>query len=147
MQESVEPEPQTFAALPEAELTRIRSDAGQAKAFVKVYVPDTSYSMTDFDTAFRIWQRESPRRYPANEVVAMMGAYLGEKLANELDMEWVIVTDEYGRDLAVRSKKVEVVSYPYSSVTKRVERNQYDFMEGIYHAVQEMILNGEVKTR
>ena len=43
-----------------------------------------------------------------------------------------MVTDQDGTDYAVRAKKFEVMSFPFSSVEKRVERNQYDFMVGIY---------------
>ena len=77
----------------------------------------------------------------------MLGAHLGERLVAKFEMEWVVVTDQYGRDLAVRSKRVEVVSYPYSSVSKRIASDQYDFMEGIYYAVQDVIENGNNKAR
>jgi hypothetical protein len=146
-QKTVEPIPQTFTALTEAELSGIRSNAALARDFVRGYVPATNYALSDFDKAFSAWQQESPQRYTSDEVIAILGAYLGEQLVSDQDMEWTVVTDSYGQDLAVRSRKVEVVSFPFSSVTKRVERNQFNFMEGIYFVVQEAIRNGDLKAR
>jgi hypothetical protein len=57
-------------------------------------------------------------------------------------MEWVHVTDEYGTDLAVRARKYEVTSFPFSSVAKRIQNKQYDFMVGVYYAVQDAIASG-----
>jgi hypothetical protein len=62
-------------------------------------------------------------------------------------MEWVVVTDEYGTDYAVRSKQSEVMAFPFSSVAKRIERDQYDFMVGVYHSVRTILESGEYKPR
>ena len=145
--ESAEPAPQHFAPLAESEFAQMKADAETANQFLNAYAPGSVGSLADFDRAFHVWQRGTDRRYSSPDVIAMLGAYLGERLVAELEMEWVVVTDQYGRDLAVRSKRVEVVSYPSSSVSKRIESGQYDFMEGIYYAVQDIIKNGDNKPR
>jgi len=43
--------------------------------------------------------------------------------------------------------KSEVMSFPFSSVIKRIESNQYDFMEGVYRVVGQAIASGEAKPR
>ena len=77
----------------------------------------------------------------------MLGAFLGNKLVKDFDMEWVVVTDMYGTDFAVRGKKVEVMSFPFSSVAKRIESHQFDFMNGVYFAVKNAVENENVKAR
>ena len=62
-------------------------------------------------------------------------------------MEWVTVTDEYGTDYAVRSTKVEVMSFPFSTVLKRIENKKYDFVHGAYYTVKEMLTNGQYQVR
>lgn len=62
-------------------------------------------------------------------------------------MEWVTVADEIGTDYAVRSTKVEVISFPFSTVLKRTEDKEYDFVHGVYYTVKEMLTNGEYKVR
>jgi len=145
--EPAEPVPQHFELLPESELSQVESDAARAKEFLNAYVPGAAGSLADFDKAFLAWQREARHRFSSKDVIAMLGAQLGQRLVSELDMEWVVVTDQYGRDVAVRSKQFEVISFPFASVAKRVESGQYEFMEGIYYAVQEAIKNGNYKAR
>ena len=58
-------------------------------------------------------------------------------------MEWVTVEDQYGTDYAVRSRKMEVLSFPFSSVSKRVENSQCDFMVAVYHTVDHTLKNGD----
>ena len=62
-------------------------------------------------------------------------------------MEWVTVTDEYGTDYAVRSTKVELMSFPFSTVFKRIEDKKHDFVQGVYYTIKEMLTNGEYKVR
>jgi len=145
--EPAEAVPQKFASLSEAELTRVKADAVRAREFLAAYAPGTAGSLADFDKAFQAWQHDGNRRFSSADVVVVLGSYIGERLVSDLDMEWVVVTDQYGRDLAVRSKQVEVVSFPFASVAKRIESGQYGFVEGIYYAVQDAIKNGSYKTR
>lgn len=143
--ESAADVPQRISAPSDAELARIKADSARAREFLSHYAPGAAGSMADFDKAFKGWRAESPRRYASEDVIAILGAHLGERLVSELDMQWVVVEDQYGRDLGVRSNKVEVISYPFSSVAKRIEREQDDFMEGVYYAVQDAIRNGGYK--
>ena len=137
--------PQRLSAPSEAELGRIRTDAARASEFLSIYEPGSTGSLADFDKAFKDWQAQSPRRYSSADVIAILGAHLGQRLVSDLDMEWVVVEDEYGRDLGVRSNQVEVISYPFSSIAKRVGQDDYGFMEGVYYAVRDAIQNGNYK--
>ena len=146
--ETVEPTPQKTVIASSRQLLTIDALASQATGFVAAYRPGVSSpSLKDFDEAFRLWQKEKRRRYTEQQVVQMLGAYLGNQLVADFQMEWVMVTDQYGTDYAVRSKKYEVMSFPFSSVVKRIENNQYEFMVGVYHTVQDTIASGNYKTR
>ncbi len=104
-------------------------------------------SLRDFDEAFRLWQNEDAPRYTERQVIDILGAYLGSRLAVDFGMEWVKVTDQDGTDYAVRAKTVEVMSFPFSSVAKRIENKQYGFMAGVYHTVQHTVTSGNYKAR
>ena len=120
----------------------------QGPSFVSAYLPKVkSPTLKDFDEAFRLWQNEKKPRYTQQQVMEIMGAHLGNTLAKDLDMEWVVVTDEYGTDYAVRGKKYEAMSFPFSSVMKRIESNEHDFMFGIYHTIKTSIKDGEYMKR
>jgi hypothetical protein len=62
-------------------------------------------------------------------------------------MEWVVVEDEYGTDYAVRSKTVEVMGFPFSTVMKRIDDQQFDFLDGVFHALKERVNAADVKAR
>jgi hypothetical protein len=39
------------------------------------------------------------------------------------------------------------MSFPFSTVFKRIEDKEYDFVHGVYYTVKEMLTNGEYKVR
>jgi Domain of unknown function (DUF3806) len=51
-----------------------------------------------------------------------LGITLGDALAQELGMEWVMVEDEYGRDPAIRLPGTTVILFPLTMISKRVEK-------------------------
>ena len=51
-----------------------------------------------------------------------LGITLGDALVQELDMEWVAVEDEYGRDPAIRYPGTTVILFPLTMISKRIER-------------------------
>lgn len=145
---TAEPTPQEINLASSKDVKAFDAYASQGVHFVATYLPTVkSPSLKDFDEAFRLWQSEGKRRFTEQQVIEIFGAYLGNKLIADFQMEWVIVKDEYGTDFAVRSKKYEVMSFPFSSVTKRIENKQHDFMFGVYHTVRSSIESDDYKTR
>jgi hypothetical protein len=146
--QTVDPIPQKIAIVSQKDVLAINALASKAKSFVVTYIPEVlNPSLKDFDEAFHRWQREKNRRYSDQQVIEILGAYLGNQLIADFQMEWVVVTDQYGTDYAVRAKKYEVMSFPFSSVSKRIESNQYDFMVGVYETVKHTIASGDYKVR
>lgn len=145
---TVEGVPQSVVVASAKQVAEISALSSKAKVFAGTYLPGVSNpTLKEFDDAFLLWQREKKRTYTEQQVIAMLGAHLGSRLVAELDMEWVVVTDQYGSDFAVRAKKYEVLSFPFSSVAKRIERRQYEFMAGVYRTVQNTIASGDLKAR
>jgi hypothetical protein len=140
-----EPVPQQIVPLGGPDLQWIAGRAADAAQFLAAYQPGAAPSLRACDDAFARWQTDKGLRFTDQDVVEMLGAYLGNCLAGEFDMEWVSVTDQYGTDLAVRSRTYEILSFPFASVSKRVEKNEHDFMVGVRYAVQDMISRGMMK--
>lgn len=148
---AVAPFPQKITLASPAEVARFNAHAAKGASFVSAYLPNIKNikepTLKDFDEAFYLWLREKKQRYSSQQVVEILGSRLGKKLINDFDMEWVLVEDEYGTDYAVRAKKKETMSFPFSSVLKRIESNEHDFMVGVYQAVKSTIDESDVKTR
>ncbi len=145
---NVEPTPQTITVVAGDDLNWLQSLGGDGPKFVSTYLPSvTDPTLKDYDAAFRAWQQDQSPRYDDQQVIQIIGGYLGNRCVSDFDMEWVTVTDEYGTDYAVRSTKVELMSFPFSTVLKRIEDEEYDFVHGVYYTVKEMLTNGEYKVR
>lgn len=148
--ETVESIPQTIVAADKKKIAELDELAVKAKMFVATFLPGAGEVQTptlkNCDEAFYRWQR-AKGRYTDKQVTAMLGAYLGNKLISDFQMEWVVVTDQYGTDYAVRAKKYEVMSFPFSSVSKRIEKNQSDVMVVVYEIVKHTIAMGDYKAR
>ncbi|MGD9127154.1 MAG: DUF3806 domain-containing protein [Planctomycetia bacterium] len=145
---TVEPTPQTVTIVESDDLSWLQSLGADGPQFVSHYVPNvTEPSLKDYDAAFRAWQQDSSPPYTDQQVIQIIGGYLGNKCIADFDMEWVTVTDEYGTDHAVRSTKVEVMIFPFSTVLKRIEDKKYDFVHGVYYTLKESLKNGGYKAR
>ena len=53
-----------------------------------------------------------------------LGAVLGDVLASEATLDWVVVTDEVGRTPALRYANTSLIMYPLTMISKRVERGE-----------------------
>ena len=145
---TIEPFPHTVTIVTGDELSLLESLALEAPAFAGSYVPNvTEFDLADYDRAFRAWQISDSPQHSNQEVVEILGAYLGHRLVLDFDMEWVVLTDEYGTAYAVRSKSVEVMAFPFSTVLKRVESNEYDFLYRVYFAVKQQLARSDAKAR
>jgi hypothetical protein len=142
----VEATPQTITVVDGDDLAWLRSLGETAPRFITHYFPDiTQPSLKDFDAAFRAWQLDGSPPFTDQQVIQLVGGYLGNKCVADFGMQWVTVADEYGTDYAVRSTKVELMSFPFSMVLKRIEDKECDFVHGVYYTIKEMLANGECK--
>ena len=68
-----------------------------------------------------------------------MGSAFGQFMVENLNMEWVVVNDRYGTSWGVRHRKTQVICFPYSSVFKRINKKEFDFMDNIYNLLETRI--------
>ena len=133
--------PQTIKVLGGKALQRLRTMDAPARGFLVKYQPGgTPPSLKAYDRAFRAWKSDRASRYTAKQVVEMLGAVLGNAAVDRLGMEWVLLTDAQGTDYAVQSKTVEVTAFPFSSVQKRVQSGEQEFLAGVYEAIRLSLL-------
>ena len=70
-----------------------------------------------------------------------LGIALGDVLAQEMGLNWVIVDDEFGRDPALQLPNSTIVVFPLTAVSKRIERGEKvdarDLLEGFKQTIDE----------
>ena len=53
-----------------------------------------------------------------------LGIAFGDALVDHLDLHWVVVEDEYGRDPALQDRTTSLKLFPLTMISKRVEEGQ-----------------------
>jgi hypothetical protein len=53
-----------------------------------------------------------------------LGITFGDALAQKMGLVWVAVEDAYGRDPALRDEETSIVTFPMTTISKRVERGE-----------------------
>ena len=53
-----------------------------------------------------------------------LGITFGDALREKMELRWVAVDDEYGRDPALRDKGTALLIFPMTTISKRVERGE-----------------------
>lgn len=71
-----------------------------------------------------------------------LGVAFGDALAQELDLAWMIVEDEYGRDPTLKDKYSALNINPITMISKRIERGEkvsvIDLFDGISSRVRDI---------
>ena len=75
-----------------------------------------------------------------------LGICLGDALAQELLMDWVIVDDEYSRSPALNWPGTTIYTFPQTLISKRIERGEIVdvkvLFESVAEAVRQMAFSG-----
>lgn len=68
-----------------------------------------------------------------------MGLILGEHLARDLDMHWVIYEDQEGRSRALRYGATDAYLFPMTMISRRVEAGSTTPVKDIYQKAYDII--------
>ncbi len=72
-----------------------------------------------------------------------MGIVLGDVFVQHMGFHWIMVEDEYGRDPAIKFEDTNVILFPLTMISKRVEQGEtvdvLDLYGGIAAIAQEKI--------
>ena len=139
--------PQEVIDIQMSVLEAIEANVSLGPAFVQEFVEGASDpNLKDYDEAFKRWQAAAAKGetdIASGTGIDLFGSILGNALVTDLDMKWVKVTDQYGTEYAVKGKSAEVFAYPFSTVGKRVDRGEHDFMYSVYYAIRQAMDSGE----
>jgi Domain of unknown function (DUF3806) len=107
-----------------------------------------STRLDDLDASFAGWiESEDKEGYTPQAVEALIGAAFGQYCIDTLDMEWVQVKDSFGASFAVVGKTIDVRSYPFDMVAKRIASEEIGFMAGVYMVLKNRCQAGEYAQR
>ena len=76
-------------------------------------------------------QRDDPNLY-----VNAFGLGFGQLLVDELGLEWAVVSDELGTEIAVHGQPGDVLVFPPNLVGKRLESGETGFFAPLFAAIR-----------
>ena len=76
-----------------------------------------------------------------------LGVALGDVLASELPLRWVMVTDEYGTDPTLRFKDTTLQINALTMISKRVERDEAVNVSELLRITRDQLVRLENKVR
>jgi hypothetical protein len=103
-----------------------------AKQLSAKYGIANAHSPDELDAVFSAWLHHSAPKESSDDVANALGAAFGEYLVSRNGFQWVMVTDEYGAEYAVRHDIGETMAFPRASVLQRIEDGKEGFLRGIY---------------
>lgn len=94
-----------------------------------------------FDRQRHGWFATRPKKRPdPNPIVNRTGAGLGELLSQALGLRWVIVTDEYGTEMAVHGDVGDIVLFPMNAVGKRWDDDRHVSLAAFFDEASRSVL-------
>ena len=97
----------SFEPLTVAENEWVEDQLELARDFLREFGPDEpqpQLTLEALDSAFQKYLTSNADPSTANGVMLAIGAAFGARLVHDLGFRWVVVTDDYGTDLAVLAR-------------------------------------------
>jgi Domain of unknown function (DUF3806) len=121
----------------DAEREWIESNLRVSRSFAKAYGGDDTVEgvprAAALDLAWTTWlqswdgQPEESRPDP-NPIINAVALAFGQHLVDALGLQWAVVTDEYGTELAVHGDPGDILVFPANLVAKRFESRTVGFI-------------------
>jgi hypothetical protein len=92
----------------------------------------------DIDLLQRMLDRKVVLPSQTQELQAM-GIILGDLLAKDLDLQWVVYEDKLGRSRALRYRQAEEYLFPVTMIARRREANNLKSVEEIYQKAHDIM--------
>ena len=126
---------------PSAEdLERINEQLAIAEEIVKANYPEVTleYNQADLMWLQRILDDGILQATQTYELQSL-GLAFGQIIANQTQFRWVTVEDEYGCDPALKYADTEIMLFPLTMISKRVEQGKKVDLVDMFEWVQEQI--------
>jgi hypothetical protein len=132
---TVAPYPITRRAIGQDLAEHLEQMRMEVPAFLRHFGVDTEtpWTLEHLDEGFARWL-SSPERagYDDEAVTQILGAAFGAYCIEALQMQWVLLTDQDGTDLAIEGTEHAFRAFPMHSVRKRIRARETGFFVGVF---------------
>jgi hypothetical protein len=129
---TAEPTPQRIEPFRAEENAWLETNLKVAAELNLKYGSGGDFTPQELDAIFSRWMQEEEKKETGEAVANALGAAFGEFLVEQKGFRWVVVTDEYGTEYAVKCDIGEVTAFPRASIEKRIEDGIPELFQNIY---------------
>lgn len=129
---TAEPVPQEIVPFGPNENQWLEENLEAAKALGIKYGSGGDLMPEELDVVFSRWMQDDEEKESDEAVTNALGAAFGDYLVEQHGFRWVVVTDEYGTEYAVRHTIGKTMAFPRASVQKRIEDRCPEFFQNMY---------------
>jgi len=140
---TADPTPQTVEPFgPEQDLC-LNESLELARALGVKYASGGDLTPEELDVVFSRWMHDEDEKESDDAVANALGAAFGDYLVEQHGFRWVVVTDEYGTEYAVKHTTGQTTAFPRASVEKRIEDKCPEFFQNVYLIVLDQLKRSE----
>ncbi len=140
---TVEPTPQGVEPFGPTEEAWLQEGLKRATALNLKYGSGGTLTPEELDVVFSRWMHDEEEKESDDAVANALGAAFGDYLVEQHGFRWVVVTDEYGTEYAVRHTLGSNTAFPRASVQKRIEDKCPEFFQNVYLIVLDQLKRSE----
>ena len=133
-----------YQALSGLELRRLKAQRKIVRELARRHVgrPTTGASLEDLRVIQAILERAGLERDQTFELQAL-GVALGDVMAAQLGLEWIALQDDFGRSRALRFGETDVVIFPVTMISKRIEAGLPVSVEELWEKTRKTIADSK----
>jgi hypothetical protein len=120
-----------------------KENLDKARSWVKEHFkPDAQHKFNMLEEKLRLLQVILDEGWiSSNETAKLqsLGIVFGDAIAEKMELLWVMVEDEYGRDPALMVPKTTILAFPLTAISKRVEDGEKVDVQYLFDGFCELI--------
>jgi hypothetical protein len=136
---TAEPTPQSIEPFGPTEEAWLQEGLERATALGIKYGSGGTLTPEELDVVFSRWMYDEEGKESDDAVANALGAAFGDYIVEQHGFRWVVVTDEYGTEYAVRHRLGSNTAFPRASVQKRIEDKCPEFFQNVYLIVLDQL--------
>ncbi len=93
------------------------------------------------DVAYAAWfAQHAPKSEDPNPAINAFGIAFGQHLVDQLQLNWVVASDQHGTEMAVHGQPGDILVYPPNLVGKRYSAHETDFFAPLFCKIRKQIV-------
>jgi hypothetical protein len=126
----------------QAELDWIRGNVESVQALISESGTAKTGSLDPaaLDEVYAAWHGQHNREAEdPNPMINAFGLAFGQYLVDNLNLEWAMVSDDQGTEIAVHGQPGDILVFPPNLVAKRYVKGETEFFKTVYDGIHQSV--------